>query len=353
MQSKCLKILARVFVFLTYLQRQVLLSNKNLNRFVSLNSYSSQEKVLPKWEQDSQIINDNEQVIYRLSPAYLETKYLHIRNADGRMLSESTNWPDSYVLLSRPTCFNFPIKFYQSIEVSEPIIALSSEAYYHWLIEQLPVFLRIFNSFPHNLVVYNEDAPKYVLDILDILGVDSRGVGKFVRVENLLFTPHLKSAGSAIPRDVSFLRDYFNERFGTQRLVTLEKRIKVYISRRNSTRSPAFESVLESYLTKVGWCVILAENLSLLEQYSTFSKARVVMGLHGAGLSNIAFMPEKGEVIEIRILIPGHFHGDYISNCYENLSAVAGHSYRRIQLRPQDFDLNQVPPEIAAILEVL
>ena len=75
------------------------------------------------------------------------------------------------------------------------------------------------------------------------------------------------------------------------------------------------------------------------------------MGLHGAGPSNIAFMPMHGKVVEIRILVEGQSFGNYMSNCYANLSISAGHSYQPIDLQSMEFSQNRVPPKLMASLD--
>lgn len=346
LQSKLLSLLGKCWTLYAFVRRKFLLSNKDLKRFISLNANEVEKIGIGKSTKVNLRDYESRDEIYVLPIAYLETKYLHIRISDGRMLSESTCWPDPYVLLSRPTSLSIPLIFYESLDSEKPIIALSSESYYHWLIEQLPIFLKLLKAVPSSLIIYNKNAPKHIHDLLNILNVESRPVNKFVKMENLLFIPRVKSAGSALPSDIRLLREYFKKRIENQSTVLNQKSNKIYISRQNSSRSPAFEAQLEAYLTTNGWIVILAEKMSLLEQFSIFSKARVVMALHGAGLSNIAFMPTKGKVIEIRLLLSGHFHGDYMSNCYKNLSLAAGHDYYSIQLESKYFNSEKIPPEI-------
>jgi capsular polysaccharide biosynthesis protein len=55
------------------------------------------------------------------------------------------------------------------------------------------------------------------------------------------------------------------------------------------------------------------------------SKANMLVGLHGAGLTNMMFMPTQSRVLEIRN------YGDSHNNCYFTLASEFGHRYFYIQ----------------------
>jgi len=51
----------------------------------------------------------------------------------------------------------------------------------------------------------------------------------------------------------------------------------------------------------------------------------MLVGSHGAGLTNMMFMPSQSKVLEIRN------HGDSHNNCYFSLASEFGHRYFYIQ----------------------
>ena len=55
-----------------------------------------------------------------------------------------------------------------------------------------------------------------------------------------------------------------------------------------------------------------------------FSGAKIVAGLHGAGLANMAWMKPGGKIIEIS---PANRR-----TCYLHLASVASHQYSNIQI---------------------
>ena len=74
-----------------------------------------------------------------------------------------------------------------------------------------------------------------------------------------------------------------------------------YKYRRSIQNSLEFEKELSSLCEKVGFSyrTIILEDYSLLEQFYLFSNAKIVIGQHGAGLTNIFFMSKNTYVVEI------------------------------------------------------
>ena len=117
---------------------------------------------------------------------------------------------------------------------------------------------------------------------------------------------------------------------------------------------------------------IVFEQLGPLDQWRAMSKARLLIGMHGSGLTNLVFTPESCEVIEIDLrhlwtcdplcnahrsglLVPGEacseqlprYHkADYHNLCglygraYQALSAVSGSVYRG--MNPIDLSVCEV-----------
>ena len=61
--------------------------------------------------------------------------------------------------------------------------------------------------------------------------------------------------------------------------------------------------------------------MSFEKQINIFSNAKYVVGLHGAGLSNIVWMKNKSNLIELRP------EKDLYLNCYFNLSNLLNINY--------------------------
>jgi capsular polysaccharide biosynthesis protein len=74
---------------------------------------------------------------------------------------------------------------------------------------------------------------------------------------------------------------------------------KVYISRKNSRRSPKNEGKIEEYFASIGFQIVELEKLNLIDEIKLISSVKVLAGIHGAGLANQIWMKEGGIVIDI------------------------------------------------------
>jgi len=64
---------------------------------------------------------------------------------------------------------------------------------------------------------------------------------------------------------------------------------RIYLSRGKGARSLANEDEVAAFLQSEGFTVVACEGLSICEQAAMLARARVVVGLHGAALTNIVF----------------------------------------------------------------
>jgi capsular polysaccharide biosynthesis protein len=74
--------------------------------------------------------------------------------------------------------------------------------------------------------------------------------------------------------------------------------------------------VLEA-LSPFGFEKVDPGTLTVAKQVRLFAEAELVVGAHGAGLSNLVFCPEGAAVLEL-------FPPDYVNICYWALSSAVG-----------------------------
>ncbi|MFN2532383.1 MAG: DUF563 domain-containing protein [Pyrinomonadaceae bacterium] len=97
---------------------------------------------------------------------------------------------------------------------------------------------------------------------------------------------------------------------------------RIYISRsRARKRRIINEAEVVDLLREFSFQIIHAEDLSFQQQVTTLSRARYLVSNHGAGLTNMMFMPLDGRVLELR------HQTDAINNCYFTLSSALGIDY--------------------------
>lgn len=87
-------------------------------------------------------------------------------------------------------------------------------------------------------------------------------------------------------------------------------RRKVYVSRQHARgRRLAKGMAVEAALEKHGFETVLPESLSHSQRRAVFGSASVILGVHGAGLTNMIYAPEDCAVIEI--MNPGYRNVSY------------------------------------------
>jgi capsular polysaccharide biosynthesis protein len=91
---------------------------------------------------------------------------------------------------------------------------------------------------------------------------------------------------------------------------------KVFISRKG-TRSLINETEVEQTLQAYGFKKYYFEEIPLSEQWSVARNAKAIVGMHGAGLSNLVFNTNKVKVIEL-------FHPGYVIDMYRNMANAVG-----------------------------
>jgi len=99
--------------------------------------------------------------------------------------------------------------------------------------------------------------------------------------------------------------------------------VRIVVSR-GATKTRKWLNELECMkeLEPLGFKSVDPSQMSLKDQVSLFSRAEIILGPHGAGLTNIMFANSDAKVLEFR---SSEQQGNYSSgNCYEQLSNILG-----------------------------
>jgi len=195
--------------------------------------------------------------------------------------------------------------------------------YYHWMTELLPRLMMV-DSDAHlrtlPLLVPRNGTPAFVLNSLKLTGYSDRvklmddGLYSFERlhIPTLLSPPSHPS-----PIAVEWLRKKLLRT--TNDDATPEKRI--YVSRRDAgTRYATNEAAVEQCLQSHGFETVVMNGLSLEQQIETFRSARIIVGLHGAAMTNLIFAKSGGFVLEL-------FLEGWFTNSFYHLSLIRRLNY--------------------------
>jgi capsular polysaccharide biosynthesis protein len=173
--------------------------------------------------------------------------------------------------------------------------------YYHWMVECLPKYvLWLEQSYdPSVPVIVPEDASSFVVESIRLLRPNQTIVllpqDEQVFAENCYFIDHLRVNPRLTQIMVSLLLSRLSNEAGQS-----EQPKRIYISRRHATaRRIVNETELIAMLFEFGIEAVAFEELAFVQQVSLCRAATLIIGTHGAGLTNCVFMPAGAAVVEI------------------------------------------------------
>ncbi len=172
--------------------------------------------------------------------------------------------------------------------------------YFHWWAEclaNIELATTCLGSVPP-MIIWNgrpklSDWQRASLDILGVEVIHRTTQGsRVVRVKEAVW--FYRESGSAPGRLLRGLRARALKAIATPGPMGK----KLYIKRK-ANRYVKNDDDIELMLSQLGYEIICAEDFSQREQIEIFSAARAVIAIHGAGLTNMLFMPPGATVIEL------------------------------------------------------
>ncbi len=226
--------------------------------------------------------------------------------------------------------------------VSGPATGISGTSYYHWLLEQLPAALRAREVCDSLNVIRWTHSPEFVATACELFFDSSISVKHVVSVGDYRLAGQGCDSGCPHPRDVEVLRE------ATRDYRATPSRIRLFVPRSSFGRAPEGEERLASRLAdEHGFQVFDSTKRNWLEQIDLFSRAEVVVGVHGGALANLVFCGPKVRVVEILPLTR-------VVSCFANLARVLELDYRSLLLAPEHHnaygDMSTVEDEIMRLL---
>ena len=209
--------------------------------------------------------------------------------------------------------------------------------FYHWMVQTLPRLwgLQEFSDRTGrrpDLVLTADPAP-WLLESLAALGYGLNDIktlrGNGAIIEELVVLPFMERNKFLSRSAYQWLMDAFEEWKMQLPDVPLPSSPLVYISRHGPRqRAVLNEDSLVNALEHLGFICLSAENYSLAEKMRLFENTRVLVGAHGAGLTNMMFCKNAGilEIFPERIVTADYF---VLANCL-------GHQYTLLQYPLQE-----------------
>ncbi|MFC0214003.1 DUF563 domain-containing protein [Paenibacillus chartarius] len=197
--------------------------------------------------------------------------------------------------------------------------------YFHWMFDVLPRIELIRRSrVTVDKYIVPNDRSSFQNETLNLLGIppakriltDHDFHARFERLLVPSFVRPVSPHPSTYPKwTVSFLRKELLEK---RNITASDEYERIYISRSKARQRRVLnEEELHGILYDYGLRIVHLEGKSVQEQMQILHSAKVVVGPHGAGLTNLVFSKPGTKVVEM-------FSPDYVSNYYWHLSNQIG-----------------------------
>ena len=188
----------------------------------------------------------------------------------------------------------------------------STSSWYHWLLQVLSrIIILCRSNVRFDYILINCERFNWQIKSLDIIfnyfGIDTSKIifgsqdSQLIQASTLIvpsvpfhFTYHLLDYDQELyrrPECPQWLLQELRTIFSDDNTIQLNDSYKkIYISRKNArTRKVINEDQLIKKLKKQGFQIVYLEKLSIPMQAKIFNEARIIIGPHGAGFTNIIF----------------------------------------------------------------
>ncbi|WP_417730317.1 glycosyltransferase family 61 protein [Rosistilla oblonga] len=221
-----------------------------------------------------------------------------------------------------------PRRLPRPIHVDGTVMVLNksgSHNYFHWLCEVLPRLELARQAGVAQADAYLVDCHKpFQRQALELLGVPLEKViqpheGLLVQAERLIVPSYATAASRRCLSETVLMRSGVQSDSKSGAGVR-----RIYVSRRHARkRSLGNEAEVAALLAAHGFEILCLEQFHLADQIRKFSDAAIVVGLHGAGLTNILWCRSAVQLIEI---IPQNYARDY----FELLASELAIPYQQV-----------------------
>lgn len=224
--------------------------------------------------------------------------------------------PISQSKLLHPTTLLPPLQEFSGTAVI--LTALHADRYYHWMIDIVPKiehFLREGLD-PDYYLVCNETP--FQREINQLLSLPEAKIVHppasdcHMRFDVLYAVAPTRPHLGAYKHRVDFLKSLL---LGETRQPRATRRL--YLARgATQTRRVLNEQELEPFLLSRGFEIVLADRLTVAQQAKLFSEAELIIGPHGAAMTNLIFTPAGSRFVEF--MPDGYYHPGFKRICEVN-----------------------------------
>ena len=245
----------------------------------------------------------------------------------GRKAEE--NWAFRRLLLPKP----HPVNGRTLV-----LASTGGDTYFHWITDVLPRLGLArrggYDPASFDWVLVNGLTHPFQEETLEHIGISKNRCLSFNKTElayemEEALLPSLPGVPGVVPPEtVEFLQSTFpTKKIGAGR--------KLFIGRGGAEhRALIQEGKIAAMLRERGFESVKCEKLSVQEQANIFGSAEVVVGAHGAALTNLVFCRPGTPVVEL-------FSPAYVNPCYRDLCVAAGLRHAAVIGNGKDWGLSE------------
>jgi len=197
----------------------------------------------------------------------------------------------------------------------------SSKNIFHFLLDTLSRLALVPEDCKFDFV-YIENVTSFQKQYLSLLKIDNDRIitpskSEVIFAKKIVLPSLVRNKGFSSIRSSKFLSEIKN----ILEIKSCEPFRKIYISR-GDVRARNLKNELEitDYLETLGFEIITLSNESIRDQARIFHEAKIIIGVHGAGFTNLVYSQPGTNFIEF-------FPPRYVNVCYWSLSNLMGINY--------------------------
>lgn len=233
--------------------------------------------------------------------------------ADGALFRQLRVVPDSLVLTAHGRIWlhnwkgllQIRLRFRKKrLPAGKPYVRVhtSYRGYYHWLLESVPKLLEAQRTIPNFTLLlpasYTDAFYTDTLRLLQLTAVERLQPQTMYRVPELALPLLPEAQGNYSAQTMREVKAVFLTAAGVE---APAPPTRLYISRRKAPRRKVLnEAEVEQLLGSYGFQCVCFEDFAFEDQVRLCASANVLVSMHGAGLANMIFMPERSTVVEFR-----------------------------------------------------
>lgn len=202
--------------------------------------------------------------------------------------------------------------------------------YYHWLTETVLRIWTVKESISDYTLLLPESfrTIRFVGQSLEALGVKNiRYVQEgIVQARSLTLVENKPYCNHYFPDAAKQIGNFFSDYVKGKGIKVQDFGDKIFVSRKKADRRKMMnEDDVSGMLSGYGFRSVDFEDFDFFQQVAILGKAKYLIGMHGAGLTNMLFMPQGGRVLEFHREI--YSRNEFHSDVYWKLASALGHQY--------------------------